>query len=184
MRGPFGTHWPLAEAVGRDVVIVAGGIGLAPLRSVVYSLLKRREEFGKVVLLYGARTPRDILVPRRTRALERAARPGCRVTVDRARPMARATSASSRRLIPRAPFDPANTIALICGPEVMMRFTVMELQKRGVATERIFVSLERNMKCGIGFCGHCQFGPTFICKDGPVFRFDRVAIALGQAGRF
>jgi NAD(P)H-flavin reductase len=83
-------------------------------------------------------------------------------------------------LIPRAPFDPLDSIALVCGPEVMMRHAVPALQRRGVASDRIYLSMERNMKCGIGFCGHCQFGPHFICKDGPVFRFDRIEPIFGR----
>ena len=174
VRGPYGTGWPLAEAVGRDLVIVAGGIGLAPLRSVVYSVLARRKDFGQVVLLLGARTPRDI--PFRAELRRWSARRDLHVqtSVDHVVGPWRGHVGVVTRLIPNAPFDPANTIALMCGPEVMMRFTALELQKRGLTTDRIFASLERNMKCAIGFCGHCQFGPTFICKDGPVFRYDRV----------
>jgi NAD(P)H-flavin reductase len=174
VRGPYGTGWPLAEAVGRDVVIAAGGIGLAPLRSVVYHLLARRKDFGRVVLLIGARTPRDI--PFRAELRRWSARRDLHVemTVDHVVGPWRGNVGVVTKLIPRAPFDPANAIALLCGPEVMMRFTALELQKRGLTTKRIYASLERNMKCAVGFCGHCQFGPTFICKDGPVFRYDRV----------
>ena len=174
VRGPYGTGWPLAEAVGRDVVIVAGGIGLAPLRSVVYYLLARRRDFGQVVLLIGARTPRDI--PFRAELRRWSARRDLHleITVDHVVGPWRGNVGVVTKLIPRAPFDPANAIALLCGPEVMMRFTALELQKRGLTTECIYASLERNMKCAVGFCGHCQFGPTFICKDGPVFRYDRV----------
>ncbi len=174
VRGPYGTGWPLAEAGGRDVVIVAGGIGLAPLRSVVYHLLARRKDFGRVVLLIGARTPRDI--PFRAELRRWRARRDLQVeiTVDHVVGQWRGNVGVVTKLIPRASFDPANTVALLCGPEVMMRYTALELQKRGLTTARIYASLERNMRCAIGFCGHCQFGPTFICKDGPVFRYDRV----------
>lgn len=174
VRGPYGSSWPLAEAVERDVVIVAGGIGLAPLRPVLYHLLGRRQEFGKVVLLYGTRTPQDI--PFRPELRHWAARRDLHVdvTVDRAVGRWRGHVGVVTRLIPHAPFDPANTVVMICGPEVMMRFTAYELRKRGVPPDRIFVSLERNMKCAIGFCGHCQYGPSFVCKDGPVFRYDLV----------
>ncbi len=174
VRGPYGTGWPLAEAVGRDVVIVAGGIGLAPLRSVIYEVLTRRKNFGEVVLLIGARTPQDI--PFKTELRRWGARRDLQVhvTVDHALGPWRGNVGVVTRLIPQADFDPANAIALMCGPEVMMRFTALELQKRGLTPERIYASLERNMRCAVGFCGHCQFGPTFICKDGPVFRYDRV----------
>jgi NAD(P)H-flavin reductase len=174
VRGPFGSHWPVDECAGRDVVIVAGGIGLAPLRPAIYRLLAERNRYGKVVVLYGARTPEDILYRRELEQWRGKFDLEVHVTVDRATRGWRSNVGVVTTLIPRAPFDPANAVALLCGPEVMMRFTVMELQKRGVDARRIHVSMERNMKCAVGFCGHCQFGPTFICKDGPVFRYDRV----------
>lgn len=174
VRGPYGTGWPLAEAVGRDVVVVAGGIGLAPLRSVIYHLLARRRDFGRVVLLLGARTPRDIPFRAELRRWRARRDLHVQITVDHVVGEWRDHVGVVTRLIPPAPFDPANAIAMMCGPEVMMRFTALELQKRGVPPERTYASLERNMRCAIGFCGHCQFGPIFICKDGPVFRYDRV----------
>ncbi len=178
LRGPFGNGWPLAEGEGKDVVIVAGGIGLAPLRPVMRHLLAGRARYGRVILLYGGRTPRDLvyqsdLVKWRSRFdLE------VEITVDSADEEWRGNVGVVTRLIPRAPFDPQDALAMVCGPEVMMRFTVAELQDRGVPLESIYVSLERNMKCAIGFCGRCQFGPEFVCKDGPVFRYDRIASLL------
>ncbi|MDZ7288309.1 MAG: FAD/NAD(P)-binding protein [candidate division KSB1 bacterium] len=174
VRGPFGTHWPVEEAAGNDVVIVAGGIGLAPLRPALYSVLAQRQKYGKVVLLYGTRTPADILYRRELEQWRSRLDLEVEVTVDRATPEWRGNVGVVTTLIPKAPFDPHNTVAMVCGPEIMMRFTVLELQKRGVPIEDIYLSMERNMKCAIGFCGHCQFGPTFICKDGPVFRYDRI----------
>lgn len=174
VRGPYGSNWPLAGAAGRDVVIVAGGIGLAPLRPVLYHLLARRGDFGKVVLLYGTRTPQDILFRAELRRWGARRNVQVHVTVDRAVGRWRGNVGVVTTLIPHAQFEPSNTVAMLCGPEVMMRFTALELQKRGVSSERVFVSLERNMKCAIGFCGHCQYGPSFVCKDGPVFRYDQV----------
>lgn len=174
VRGPFGTHWPVAEAVGNDAVIVAGGIGLAPLRPALYALLAQREKFGKVVLLYGTRTPSDILFRRELENWRSRLDLEVYVTVDRATGNWRGNVGVVTTLIAKAPFDPRNAVAMVCGPEIMMRFTVLELQKRGVTPENIFLSLERNMKCAVGFCGHCQYGPMFICKDGPVFRYDRI----------
>jgi NAD(P)H-flavin reductase len=174
VRGPYGSHWPVEEAEGNDVVIVAGGIGLAPLRPAMYRILSRREKFGKVVLLYGARTPADILFRRQLEQWRAQLDLEVHVTVDRATEAWRGNVGVVTRLIPKAPFDPLNTVALVCGPEVMMRFTIAELQKRGVDAGQIFVSMERNMKCAVGFCGHCQFGPHFVCKDGPVFRYSQV----------
>ena len=174
VRGPFGSHWPIERAMGKDVVIVAGGIGLAPLRSAMYQVISQREKYGKVVLLYGARTPEDILYRREVEHWRAHFDLEVYVTVDNATGKWRGSVGVVTRLIPRAPFDPLNTVAMICGPEVMMRFTAVELEKRGVATENIFVSMERNMKCAIGQCGHCQYGPYFICKDGPVFQYSHV----------
>jgi NAD(P)H-flavin reductase len=174
VRGPFGSHWPAEEAAGSDVVIVAGGIGLAPLRPALYYLLSNREKYGKIALLYGARTRQDLLY---TSELERWRGQfdlEVGVTVDTATAGWRGNVGVVTTLIPRAQFDPSQAVAMVCGPEVMMRFTVRELEARGIGRENIFISLERNMKCAIGFCGHCQFGPTFVCKDGPVFRFDQV----------
>lgn len=180
LRGPFGTGWPVAEAENNDVVIVAGGIGLAPLRPALYYILARREKYGRVVLLYGARTPADLLF---RAELERwRARFDLEVyaTVDRAMAGWRGNVGVVTTLIGRAPFDPLNTVGLVCGPEVMMRFTVQELLRRGVSPQSIYLSLERNMKCALGLCGRCQLGPVFVCKDGPVFRYDRIAAWLGK----
>jgi NAD(P)H-flavin reductase len=174
VRGPFGVGWPVQEAIGHDVVLVAGGIGLAPLRPVIYHLLRHRSEFGRIVLLYGTRTPDDILY---TKQLERwRSRFDFEVylTVDRATGHWQGNIGVVTELIHRSPFDPLHCLAMICGPEIMMRFTILDLAKRGVSEDRIYISMERNMKCGIGLCGHCQLGPTFVCKDGPVYRFDRI----------
>jgi NAD(P)H-flavin reductase len=174
VRGPFGTAWPVEEAEGQDVLFVAGGIGLAPLRPALYRVLSRRERYGRVVLLYGARTPDDILFRRELRNWRADFDLEVHVTVDRATREWRGNVGVVTALIPRVPFDPRNTVALTCGPEVMMRFTVLELQRRGVEPERVHVSLERNMKCAIGLCGHCQLGAEFVCRDGPVFPYARV----------
>jgi NAD(P)H-flavin reductase len=174
VRGPFGRSWPVSEAEGNDVVIVAGGIGLAPLRPTIYHLLSKREKYGKVMLLYGTRTPSDILFRKELEQWRGRFDFEVELTVDRAMGDWRGNVGVVTSLIPRASFDPLNTTAMVCGPEVMMRFTVAELHKRGVPLKDIHISMERNMKCGIGLCGHCQYGPTFICKDGPVYPFEAV----------
>lgn len=174
LRGPYGTPWPLVEASGQDIVIVAGGIGLAPLRSALYYIIANRERYGKVVLLYGTRTPADILFRDELEQWRARFDLEVHVTVDRAMSGWKGNVGIVTGLIAKAPFDPRNAVALICGPEVMMRFTAMELHKRGVENEAIYLSTERNMKCGIGLCGHCQFGPLFVCKDGPVFKYTQV----------
>jgi NAD(P)H-flavin reductase len=174
IRGPFGSSWPVVEAQGKDVVIIAGGLGLAPVRPALYHVLAHREKYDNVVLLYGTRTPNDILFRREVERWRARLDIDVHVTVDRAIHPWRGNVGVVTRIIPKAPFDHLNAVAMICGPEVMMRFTVIELQKRGLAPDNIFISMERNMKCAIGFCGHCQWGPNFICKDGPVFRYSEV----------
>lgn len=179
VRGPFGSHWPLEQARGGDVVIVAGGIGLPPLRPVIYHILHHRKDYGRVYLLYGARTPSDLLfteeLKRWQHTLSHA--PGASpvlVTVDRAEGSWDGAVGVVTSLIPSLRLDPAHTTAMMVGPEVMMRFTITELRKRGIPEENLYLSMERNMKCAVGFCGHCQLGPQFVCKDGPVFAFPQV----------
>jgi NAD(P)H-flavin reductase len=180
VRGPFGTGWPVEEAKGKDVVIVTGGLGLPPLRPSLYQLLSRKQEYGKLVLLYGARTPEDIVYGQEIEQWRKRSDLAVDLTVDRATGQWRGNVGVVTTLIPKAAFDPANTVAMVCGPEIMMRFTIAELQRRGIPDEGIYFSMERNMKCGFGFCGHCQFGPFFVCKDGPVFRYDRVKPFFGK----
>lgn len=179
IRGPFGSCWPVGEIRGQDVVIVAGGIGLAPLRPALYHVLSQREHYGRVVLLYGTRTPADILYRRELEHWKGSFDQDVLVTVDRAVSGWRGNVGVVTLLIPKAPFDPQNSVAMVCGPEIMMRFSVQELFRRGLPPDRIYISMERNMKCGCGLCGHCQLGPAFICKDGPVFRYDRIAPLIG-----
>jgi NAD(P)H-flavin reductase len=174
LRGPFGTGWPLATAHGRDVIVIAGGLGLAPLRPAIYRLLAERERFGKITILYGTRSPDDVLFHRELTRWRQKLDIDIEVTVDRAAGAWRGHVGVVTALIPRASLDSADCIAMICGPEIMMRFTVAALKQSGVPDDMIYLSMEPNMKCAIGLCGHCQFGPAFICKDGPVFRYDRV----------
>lgn len=175
LRGPFGTAWPVKEAKGQDVVLIAGGIGLAPLRPALYHILSHRDQYGKIVLLYGTRSPDDILFRRELESWRARFDLEVYVTVDYAGGGWHGNVGVVTKLIPGAPFDPSHTVAMICGPEVMMRFSALELQKRGLGTEQIYVSLERNMKCAVGLCGHCQFGPFFICRDGAVFAYPQVS---------
>jgi NAD(P)H-flavin reductase len=179
VRGPFGTSWPVDRAHGQDVVVVAGGIGLAPLRPVVYHFLLHRALYGRVVLLYGARTPHDILYARELREWRGRFDLDVEVTVDRATLEWQGAVGVVTKLVQRAPFDPANAIAMVCGPEVMIRYAALALEKRGVPIENVSISLERNMKCGVGLCGHCQLGPHFVCRDGPVFAHEHARRFLG-----
>ena len=174
LRGPFGAGWPMAEAAGKDVIVVAGGLGLAPLRPALHSLFAERERYGKIVLLYGTRSPADILFRRELESWRRQLDIDIEVTVDHAVSGWQGHVGVVPKLIPRAAFDPMHSIAFVCGPEVMMRFVIAALGDAGLGDEAIHLSMERNMKCAIGFCGHCQFGPVFLCRDGPVLRYDRV----------
>lgn len=174
VRGPFGAPWPVAEMAGQDVVIVAGGLGLAPLRPAIYHLISHRPDYGNFELIYGARTPADLLYRRELERWRGRFDLRVHVSVDTAGADWQGSVGVVTTVIPRARFDPANTTALVCGPQLMMRYTVMELLSRGLAPAQIFVSMERHMKCGLGLCGHCQWGPFFVCKDGPVFRYDAV----------
>jgi NAD(P)H-flavin reductase len=175
VRGPFGAGWPVVQSEGSDIIIVAGGLGLAPLRPATYAVLARRERYGRVVVLYGARGPRDILYRRELEAWRRRLDVDIVVTVDHAASDWRGNVGVVPALIPRIAVDPENVVAMVCGPEIMMRFAIDALRDRGLAAGSIYLSMERNMKCAVGLCGHCQFGPTFVCRDGPIFRFDRIA---------
>jgi NAD(P)H-flavin reductase len=173
VRGPFGRGWPLDAASGADVVLVAGGIGMAPLRPAVYHILHHRDRFGRVVLLYGARTPGDLLFVDEIASWEDQGVEAI-ITVDRADESWQGLVGVVPMMFYRLRIDAANTFVFSCGPEIMMRFVVFEALARRVPTSQIFLSMERNMKCGQGLCGRCQHGPFFVCRDGPVFRYDRI----------
>lgn len=174
VRGPFGVGWDLPSATGRDILIVAGGLGLAPVRPVITELLAHRADYGRAGLLVGARTPDSLLYREELEHWRGRFDIEVEVTVDSAGPSWRGDVGVVTRLIDRAPIDPANTTAFVCGPEVMMRFAAQALVDRDVPEDEVLVSLERNMHCAIGHCGHCQLGPTFICKDGPVLSWPAV----------
>jgi NAD(P)H-flavin reductase len=176
LRGPFGYGWPMEEAENRDLIIIAGGVGIASLRSVMrYIFTSPRSCTNKVIIVYGAKTPKDIIFrdefPRYRDAFQ------ILVTVDKADPEEywRGEVGLVTRLTEKISYNPLNATAFICGPEIMMRASAKELVATGVPGEKIFLSIERNMNCGMGVCGHCFFGPKFVCKEGPVFRFTDIA---------
>jgi len=170
VRGPFGTAWPMEQIQNMDVVIACGGIGLPPLRGAIYHMIHHRSAYAKVTLLYGARTPGDLMYPNEYEAW-RKADIDVQVTVDRGDETWKGRVGVVPMWFYHFRVDPRKTAVLTCGPEIMMRFVIYEALARRIPTNQIFVSLERNMKCGQGACGHCQQGPFFICKDGPVFPF-------------
>ncbi len=178
IRGPYGVGWPVDAAEGMDLVVVAGGIGLAPLRPVVLDVLARRDRFGVVSLVYGSRTPGDLLFEEELHAWRSRFDMEVEVTVDRADESWLGDVGVVTGLLSRIAFDPSRTVAMLCGPEIMMKVVANELGGRAIPAERIYVSVERNMKCAIGFCGHCQFGPDFMCRDGPVLPYALVSDRL------
>ncbi|WP_297080793.1 FAD/NAD(P)-binding protein [uncultured Demequina sp.] len=174
VRGPFGTTWDAADARGGDVVFVTGGIGLAPLRPAILDVLAERDAYGKVLLLYGSRTPDDILYGDEMRRWADLNDVNVQMTVDNAPYGYKGRVGFVTELIGRAGFDPRSAWAFVCGPEAMMRASAQALTARGVAANHIRMSMERSMKCGIGLCGHCQLRELFICVDGPVLSYDRL----------
>jgi NAD(P)H-flavin reductase len=174
VRGPFGSGWPLGEAEGKHVLMLAGGLGLAPLRPAIYHVLRHRDRYRGIAVLYGARTPGDLLYRRELERWRGRFDVRVLVTVDRASPDWRGRVGVVTALLDALELDGPATVALVCGPEVMMRFVARELETRDVRRDDIFLSLERNMECAVGLCGHCQYGPAFVCKDGPVFRLDQI----------
>jgi len=177
VRGPFGTGWPIGDATGGDLVVVAGGIGLAPLRMLIHHVISRREEFSAFSVLYGARTPADLLYTDELQQWRPMAEVA--VTVDAADRDWGGRIGVVPKLVGGARFRGEATHAFVCGPEVMMSFTIQALLRRGVPPERIHLSMERHMDCGIGLCGHCQLGPTLICRDGPVYTYAEVRRWMG-----
>lgn len=171
VRGPFGRGWPVHRLSGADVVVVAGGVGLAPLKPLVELVIATRPVGSRLAVYYGARTPHDLLFRDELETWRSAAE--VNVTVDRATGAWTGHVGLVTQLLERGGFEPARTAALVCGPEVMMRHTLSALAARGVDGEQVWVSLERGMHCGTGTCGHCQLGPWLVCRDGPVFRADQ-----------
>ncbi|MGW2702794.1 FAD/NAD(P)-binding protein [Streptomyces sp. NPDC001340] len=176
LSGPYGTGWDLDAAAGHDVLVIAGGIGLAPLRPVVHAVLDRPAAYGRLAVLVGARTPADLVY--RSEIDSWRGPTQVEVTVDRPGPGWDGAVGVVTTLLDRLDLRPERTCALVCGPEVMMRHTARALLVRGLVAHRIQVSLERNMHCATGHCGHCQPGPLLLCRDGPVVDYDRVADLL------
>lgn len=174
VRGPFGRGWPIDAARGGDVVVVAGGVGLAPLRPAVYALLAERESFERVVLLYGGRMPEQLLFQDELEDWRQQGDIEVQTIVDAASADWHGRVGVVPSLVERCGLDGARTSALVCGPEIMMRFTAEALTDAGLPADRIALSVERNMRCAVGSCGHCQWGGSFACRDGPVFSWEEI----------
>ncbi|MBH0179782.1 MAG: FAD/NAD(P)-binding protein [Nitrospira sp.] len=182
IRGPFGQGWPLEEARGRNVVIVTGGLGCAPVVGAIEYIFRRRGDYGSVRIIHGVKTPNDLLYRERFERWGRFPDTEVLLTSGQADKTWHYHIGVVTELFERVTIDPGNSIVLMCGPEIMMRLGAPILMRRGIPETAIYLSLERHMECGIGLCGHCQLGLYFLCKDGPVMRYDRVAQWLGRTG--
>lgn len=182
VRGPFGQGWPLEEARGRDVVIVTGGLGCAPVAGAIEYIFRRRTQYGSVKILHGVKTPHDLLYRERFEAWRRFPNTEILLTSDQPDRGWSHHIGVVTELFELVSIDPPKSVVLMCGPEIMMRLGAPIFMRRGIPSTAIYVSLERHMECGIGLCGHCQLGPYFLCKDGPVMRYDRVEPWLGRTG--
>ncbi|MBM4142972.1 MAG: oxidoreductase [Lentisphaerae bacterium] len=172
VRGPFGTSFPVDGAMrGRDVLFICGGIGLVPVRSAIQYVLDHRPDYGAVTILFGTRSPSDRLFTDETAKWAGTRGVTYMETVDRGDAGWTGKVGVITTLMPDLKIDPARTVAVVCGPPIMYKFVIIELHKMKVADENIFVSLERNMKCGVGKCGHCQINGLYVCRKGPVFRY-------------
>ena len=179
IRGPYGSSWPLEEARGKDVIIATGGLGCAPVVSVINYITQRRRDYGALKILHGVKTPKDLLYQERFRAWRAYPNTEVYLTSDEAGRGWHYSVGMVTNLFNMIHIDNQKSILMMCGPEVMMHYAVRDLRSRGVAMDRLYVSMERNMQCALGFCGHCQYGPMFVCKDGPIFRYDRIEPFFG-----
>lgn len=181
IRGPYGRGWPLDAVRGRDVVIVTGGLGCAPVAGVINYIFRRRDEFGTLHILHGVKTPNDLLYRERFDAWRLHPRTKVYLTTDQPDRSWRYRVGVVTNLFDELVVGPG-VVAMMCGPEAMMRAAIRALRHKGVEEDAIFLSLERNMQCAVGLCGHCQMGPLFFCKDGPVFPYPQVKRWFGVSG--
>jgi len=176
MRGPYGTGWPLKKAEGKDIIIVAGGMGIAPLRGVINHIMNNRKDYGHFEIIYGAKTPEDMIFKYEIDKWKKIKNSNLHLTADEVpgdSPF-QCKSGLVTSCFPTMKTHHRNAIVFVCGPEIMMRYAAKCLEIIGFADKQIYLSLERRMKCGIGKCGHCQIGLKYVCKDGPVFNYDDI----------
>lgn len=174
IRGPFGTSFPVDELRGQDLLLVAGGIGLVPLRSLINEALDNRHDYGRVMILFGARSPAERLFIEELEQWRRRPDVEYLDTVDHGDASWSGNVGVITALFPKISFDPATTSCVVVGPPIMYRFVIFEAKKKGLSNDRIIVSLERRMKCGVGKCGHCQINGVYACQNGPVFRYSDI----------
>jgi len=174
VRGPFGSGFPVDEFQGRDILFAPGGLGLAPARSVINQVLDHRRKYGRVIILYGAKTPSELLFKEELQEWGKRNDIEFHVTVDKADKEWVGNVGVITTLFPKVTVNPRNTVAITIGPPVMYRFVLMELLGKGIPEDQIWVSLERRMKCGVGKCGHCQIDHYYCCQDGPSFNYAQI----------
>ena len=174
VRGPFGTSFPIEEMKGKDVIFICGGIGLVPVRSAIQYVLDNRDDYGRVIILFGAKTPRDRLFVEELDRWRHDKNVTLLQTVDRRDESWYGAEGVITTLLPLVKIDKDNTVAVICGPPIMYKFVVVVLLEAGLKENQIYLSLERHMKCGVGKCGHCQISNIYVCQDGPVFKFSDI----------
>lgn len=174
LRGPYGSTWPMEITKQKDVLLVAGGLGLVPIRPVIHQILADRASYGRVTLLYGARNPEGVIYAHELQSWGADHEIDVEITVDHATTGWEGNVGVVTDLIQNIALEPADAVSMICGPGLMMRFTVAALENAGWDPTSIYLSMERNMKCALGVCGRCQFGPNFICKDGPVLNYGKI----------
>lgn len=171
IRGPYGRGFPVEDAKNKDILIVAGGIGIAPLRSLIQYIVDKRENYGRLIILMGAKTPQELLFIDELKDLRKNNVAEVHLTVDRADALWNECVGVVTVLFKRIKIEPVRTLAFVVGPPVMFKFVLLELESLGMAEQNIYVSLERHMKCGIGRCGHCQINGLYVCREGPVFSY-------------
>ncbi|MBL3600119.1 MAG: FAD/NAD(P)-binding protein [gamma proteobacterium endosymbiont of Lamellibrachia anaximandri] len=182
IRGPFGRGWPMAQAEGQDVVVVTGGLGCAPLVSVIRYLLRRRDRFGDIHIMQGVKHEDDLIWRRQYEVWSREQGVNVQLAADMPGKEWPWQQGLVTELINTLDLNLEKTISMLCGPELMMLAAIAQLRDLKLDDQRIWLSMERNMQCGFGQCGHCQVGPKFVCKDGPVFCYSEVADFLGAKG--
>jgi NAD(P)H-flavin reductase len=182
IRGPFGKGWPMREGKGKDILVVTGGLGCAPVVGAIEYIFRRREEYGNLTILHGVKTPHDLLYRERYDVWRHQPNAKVLLTSDEPGKTWHSHVGVVTELFDELQLEPDNTLVMMCGPEIMMRVACNVLTHKGLRPDSMYVSLERHMECGIGLCGHCQLGPFFLCKDGPVMRLDRVMPFLGKVG--
>jgi len=181
VRGPYGRGWPMEKARGRNMVIITGGLGCAPVVGVINYIFRRRDEYGTLRILHGVKTPSDLLYRERFDLWRRQPRTEVHLTADRPDKSWQYRTGVVTNLFDEIPPDPS-ALVMMCGPEVMMHYAIRTLRQKEISEDSIYLSMERHMNCAIGLCGHCQFGPRFVCKDGPVFAYTAVKPWFGVSG--